>query len=98
MNSISMKELIDKIKSGNNIHLIDIRNSYQFNMGHIPGALNISGNMLLSNSSNYLSKNDIYYIYCQSGSTSNRVVNELNYLGYNTINVEGGYNLYLLIK
>ncbi len=93
-----MEELISKIRNGGNINLIDIRSSYQFDLGHIPGSLNISRDQLVFNTSKYLDKNNIYYIYCQSGSTSRRVANELNYLGYNTINVDGGYNLYLLMN
>ena len=98
MNSISIEELYNKIKRNENINLIDIRSVYQFNNGHIKNSMNIPKNLLMTNPSNYLSKNNTYYIYCQSGTTSNNVVNELNYLGYNTINVKGGYNLYLLMK
>ena len=51
---------------------------------------NIDINNLLS-----LHNKDTYYIYCQSGSRSKLIVNKLNNLGYNVINVNGGFNAYL---
>ena len=50
------------------------------------------------NPNSYLKKDKTYYIYCQTGYTSMDVVNILNKKGYNTINLEGGYNKYLLTK
>lgn len=95
---ISIKELKSKLNNGDNINIIDIRDNFSFGMGHIPGALNIPKNMLVMNHKKYLSLDKTYYIYCQSGNSSNRVVDDLNYFGYNTINIDGGYNHYLLMK
>ena len=86
------------MNNGDNINLIDIRDNFSFNNGHIPGAINIPKNMLILFPNRYLSLDKTYYIYCQSGNTSKRIVNDLNSFGYNTINVDGGYNLYLLTK
>lgn len=95
---ISIKELNSRLNSGDDINLIDIRDNFSFNMGHIPGALNIPKNMLIMDPKKYLSLDKTYYIYCQSGNTSRIVVDDLKYLGYNIINIDGGYNLYLLMK
>ena len=79
-------------------NIIDIRSRSKYNLNHIPGAINIESFELLNNPSKYLNKNDIYYLYCSSGFTSKMVVNKLNSLGYNTVNIDGGFNNYLLRK
>lgn len=92
MKNININELLLL----NNPNIIDIRSHYSFINGHIPGSINIPSYLLLKNSNMYLDKNKTYYIYCNSGSTSRRVVYELDRLGYNTINISGGYNSYLI--
>ena len=79
-------------------NIIDIRSRDMYNTNHIPGAINIESFELMNNPSMYLNKNDTYYLYCTSGYTSNIVSNKLNVLGYNTVNIEGGFNNYLLRK
>lgn len=80
------------------LNLIDIRSNPKYKEGHIPNSINIPGHLLLMNPNSYLKKDKTYYIYCQTGYTSMDVVNILNKKGYNTINLEGGYNKYLLTK
>lgn len=92
--NISVEDLLKL----NNINIIDIRDKFKYNNSHIPGAINIPSNYLIINPSDYLNKNETYYLYCDSGVISNRVSNELNCMGFNTVNVVGGYNYYLLIK
>ena len=75
--------------------IIDIRSNYNFINGHIPGSINITSSELLNNYKKYLNKNETYYIYCQSGSRSKLIVNELSKLGFKVININGGYNAYL---
>ena len=95
--SISMEELLEKMKE-KQINLIDIRSSNKFQISHIPGSINIPSNLLINNPNKYLDKNKTYYLYCNSGHISNDVCTMLNYMGYNTKNILGGYNYYLLIK
>ena len=94
MHSINIEELLNK----NNINIIDIRNNSRYNSGHIPGSINIPEVNLTLNPSKYLNKNDTYYIYCEHGSRASFVVNLLNSVGYNCVNINGGYNNYLLRK
>ena len=79
-------------------NIIDIRSVDKYNIGHIPGAINIEYLELLSSPSKYLNMDDTYYLYCTSGYTSSIVSNKLNMLGYNTVNIDGGFNNYLLRK
>lgn len=79
-------------------NIIDIRSRDKYNIKHIPGAINIEYYELLSNPNKYLKKDEIYHLYCSSGYTSKRAVYELNKLGFNTINIDGGINNYLFRK
>ena len=79
-------------------NIIDIRSRDKYNINHIPGAINIEYLELLSNPNRYLNKNDTYYLYCTSGYTSSIVVDKLNIMGFNTVNIDGGFNNYLLRK
>ncbi len=94
MKSISIVELLPQI--GKNIHLIDIRDNYQFQLGNIPGSINVPMNFLLMMPDKYLDKNNTYYVYCEFGSRSKKCTLELEKLGYQVINVQGGYQEYIL--
>lgn len=77
---------------------IDIRSRGKYLLGHIENAININYYELLLNYDKYLNKNEIYYIYCDSGNKSKVIVNKLKNFGYNCVNIEGGYNNYLVNK
>ena len=90
--SISIKELLKK----ESINIIDIRNTQSYNNNHIPNSINIPSKELISNPSKYLEKNKTYYVYCQKGSTSIKVCMLLNNIGYKVININGGYEAWIL--
>ena len=85
MNEISIKEVLNKD------NIIDIRDNYSYNEGHIPNAKNIPYYSLLSNHSIYLNKKEKYYLYCNYGIQSMEISNKLNLLGYNTYYIKEGY-------
>ena len=87
MNEISIKELIHIIDA----NIIDIRDNYSYNNGHLVTSINIPYYSLLNNYSMYLSKNKKYYLYCDYGKQSKEISNRLNQLGYNTYYVKEGY-------
>lgn len=88
-----MKEInVDEINS--NMNLIDIRDNYLYNLGHILNAVNIPMNFLIMNPSNYLKKDEIYYIYCNRGINSKKTCELLTNVGYNAVNINGGYTEY----
>lgn len=80
---------INKIRPEYNI--IDIRDYSDYIADHIYNAKNIPANELLNNYSKYLNKNKTYYIYCNKGVTSKKVCELLDILGYDVINMYGGY-------
>ena len=76
-------------------NIIDIRTKDKYLKGHIPDAININYMELLINYKKYLTKNQKYLIYCDSGTRSLSLVNRLQSLGYDVTNLTGGYNNYL---
>lgn len=95
MSTITVPSLVQLI---GNINIIDIRNSASYNNNHIPGAQNIEYSLLLNNPDKYLNKNDKYYFYCTRGITSHKLCSYLSKLGYDVVNVAGGYKGYILEK
>lgn len=87
MDSISIEEL----KKISNPIIIDIRDNYSYNVSHIKDSINIPYYNLLNNYSHYLSKNNIYYLYCEEGRQSREISKRLNSFGYNTKSIQGGF-------
>lgn len=87
MNEISIYELL-RVPNPN---IIDIRDKYSYNLGHLNGSKNIPYYSLLSNYSIYLNKSDTYYLYCDYGKQSREISNRLNLFGYKTFYVKEGY-------
>ncbi len=92
--SIDIKE-IDRINIGNNSCIIDIRDKYEYILGHIKNSINIPLNYILTLPDKYLDFTTTYYIYCESGNKSRKVCTFLNGMGYNVIDLIGGYNEYI---
>ena len=84
---ISINELVNIIDA----NIVDIRDNYSYNMGHLSNAINIPYYSLLDNYSVYLSKRKKYYLYCDYGKQSKEISNRLNSFGYNTYYVKEGY-------
>lgn len=86
---------IDDLLKINSPKIIDIRNNYYYNLGHIKGAINIPKYDIITNYRYYLVKYQRYYLYCDTGELSMEVTRRLNSFGYDTINIEGGYQEYV---
>ena len=92
-NAISVDLLRSKLKTEQNIGVIDVRTTNEYNgpKGHIPGSLSIP----LSNISNQLDeikskKFDELYVICLSGARSASALSVLNKNGIKAQNVKGG--------
>ena len=88
-----MKEFLN-LKEKKNI--IDIRSIEKYNNRHIPEAINIPSEKLILNPDKYLNKETKYYLYCQHGKTSYSVCKILSNMGYKTININGGYESFIM--
>ena len=92
--NISIKDLFNL----NNPIIVDIRNKYYYDMGHIDNAISIPYYNLLNNYSYYLDKNNSYYVYCDTGEQSYEIVDRLSKFGYKVFNIDGGYLEYCRLK
>ncbi|NLA33307.1 MAG: rhodanese-like domain-containing protein [Tenericutes bacterium] len=92
---IDIKNLIPLI---NNIKIIDIRDAYKYNLGHIPTSQNINVNYLEQTPEEYLKKNRTYYLYCEYGEISKKLCTLLMQKGYRVINIKKGYIGYCLYQ
>lgn len=89
--SISINDIDDIVGKKN---IIDVREPYEFQGGHIKGSKNIPMNILLMDPDNFLNKDDDFYLICHSGGRSGQVARILNSKGFNTKNVSGGFMSY----
>ena len=89
---IEYKEL--KNKNRDDYVVIDIRDKYDFEYGHIPGSLNINANEIMDRLSPIKDKKE-FYIYCKSGIISTSVVDTLCENGFKAFNLKGGYLAWL---
>ena len=69
--------------------LIDVRSAGEFSRGHIPGAINISIDEIRERSSEITSKNLL--VHCQVGQRGHSAALLLKELGFNAVNLDGGY-------
>ncbi|MCB2294234.1 rhodanese-like domain-containing protein [Clostridium algoriphilum] len=92
-NTISVHDLDGKLGK---INLIDVREGYEYEGGHVPTAKNISLGTILANPRKYINKSNEYHIICQSGSRSERACKELSDEGYKVVNISGGTGSYIL--
>lgn len=85
-----------ELKRLRNINIIDIRSIEKYNNRHIDNAINIPLEQLLINFNKYLDKNMKYYIYCQKGIQSKKMCQILKNNGFNSVNILGGYEAWVL--
>lgn len=72
--------------------VIDLRSPFEYQKGHLEGAILMSYEELRIQPEKYLKKENQYGIYCSSGRRSKILSSYLNQLGYDTINL-GSYAL-----
>lgn len=70
-----------------NANIIDIRENYEYDEGHVKGAKNIPMNDLIQDPEEYLDINEKYYIICHSGRRSDFTCRILRDAGYNVVDV-----------
>lgn len=91
-----MEITVDEFLRLNNPQIIDIRMPQKFNDNHIPGAINVSANSLLSAPEKYLNPSLTYYVYCQKGITSKTLAQLLWVKGYKVYNIVDGYEGWIM--
>ena len=78
----------------NNVQLVDVRTSEEFNAGHIEGAINIDfkNDEVFYQSFQRLDKKNPVYVYCRSGNRSKKSADKLLEMGFSKVyDLKGGY-------
>ncbi|MDC1106548.1 FAD-dependent oxidoreductase [Prolixibacteraceae bacterium] len=93
--TLTPRELME---ANENIMVIDVRASHQYNEGHIKNAINIPLADMRSKALT-IDKNNKIVMYCNKGVSGNAAQNILQNLGFKEVyNLSGGYNNYVLTK
>ncbi|WP_047981113.1 rhodanese-like domain-containing protein [Ornithinibacillus contaminans] len=89
MKEISAIELAAKLKSGEKLNIIDVREDEEVAMGKIPGARHIKLGEIPERLDE-LDQDEHYYMVCRSGGRSGRACEFLIDNGFNVTNMTGG--------
>lgn len=87
--NISTAEFVEKIKRGDAMNIIDVREQFEVEQGMLKGALHIPMNDIPEQMET-LDADTEYYIVCAHAVRSANVTQYLLGHGYKAINVEGG--------
>ncbi|EOD01221.1 rhodanese-like domain-containing protein [Caldisalinibacter kiritimatiensis] len=90
---ISQKEFVDKVKAGEDMFILDIRQPDVYNEGHIKGAVNAPWGTAISENLDKLPKSKPIMVYCYTGQTAGQTVALLNMAGFDAKSVNLGWNL-----
>lgn len=89
MKNITPQEVETKLKNGEPLNIIDVREVFEVNQGKIPTAENIPLG-LLEFRMHELDKSKEYIMVCRSGGRSGSATQFLENQGYKVINMVGG--------
>lgn len=89
MKEITAKDLAKKLKNGEKVSIIDVREDEEVAQGKIPGARHISLGEI-PEKLNEINKDQHHYMVCRSGGRSGKACAILKEQGYNVTNVAGG--------
>lgn len=89
MKTITVKEVEVLLNEGEDLPIVDVRETDEVAAGRIPGAINIPLG-LIEFRMHELDKSKEYILVCHSGGRSSRALQILEKHGFNVINMEGG--------
>ena len=89
MKQITPKEVEDKLRAGESLNIIDVREAEEVAEGKIPGAVNIPLGLVEFQKQD-LDKSKEYVMVCRSGGRSGRACEYLEDRGFRVINMTGG--------
>lgn len=82
---------IEQSLKDSNVHVLDVRGKGEWDAGHIPGVPNIPVGYLVERQDE-IPKDKKIVVHCQSGSRSAIASSVLQSLGYDVVNVRGGFD------
>ena len=84
-----MKNINDILKK-EDVVVIDVRNSWEFDEGHVKNAINIPLNEIPGRLSEFKKQKGPFIFYCRSGNRSGSAVNILKQAGISNVHNGGG--------
>jgi len=89
--SISIDEAMEIMDVQGDYVLVDVRTELEYNEKHIPGAMNIPNESILSDNIKELpDKDQLILVYCRSGNRSKQAAQKLGEFGYTNVYEMGG--------
>ena len=92
---ILTRDTFNEAITSQKVHLIDVRTSNEFGVGHIKGAINLNffDQPTFQKGIEKLNKNTAVYLYCQSGNRSKSASKFLVQMGFEHVfDLQGGYS------
>lgn len=90
--NVKMNEFENAMSQGD-VNVLDVREVYEFEEGHIPNSINVPTSSFMSHM-HLIDKSKHYYIICLTGARSQMVTKYLDQQGYDVTNVMGGLIVY----
>lgn len=79
--------------------LVDVRTPGEFSAGHLENAVNIDWNAPnFAEQFSALDKGKTVYVYCKKGGRSAKAAGKLDSLGYDVVDLLGGYDAFMASK
>ncbi len=89
---ISQKDFIEKVKAGEDMFILDIRQADVYGKGHVKGAVNAPWGTAISDNLSKLPKDKTLMVYCYTGQTAGQAVALLNMAGFDAKSVNLGWD------
>jgi len=89
---ISQKEFVQKVKDGEDMFILDIRQAKDYEAGHVAGAVNAPWGTAISDNLANIPNDKPVFVYCYSGQTAGQAVHTLNIAGFDARSVNLGWN------
>lgn len=90
---IPAAEFIGKVKAGEPMFVLDIRQPDVYAQGHIKGAVNAPYGSSFAEVLEKIPADKPVYVYCYTGQTAGQIMTLLSVAGFNTRSVSFGWNL-----
>ncbi|MDX9872651.1 MAG: rhodanese-like domain-containing protein [Clostridia bacterium] len=90
---IPEKDFVAKVKAGEDMFILDIRQPDVYAQGHIKGAVNLPWGTAISDNLAKLPADKTIMVYCYTGQTAGQTVALLNIAGFDAKSVNLGWNL-----
>ncbi|MBE5905444.1 MAG: rhodanese-like domain-containing protein [Lachnospiraceae bacterium] len=89
--TITAQEALEYMRSNREYALVDVRMPEEYSMGHIPGAINIPLETIVTEKLAELPNlNQVILVYCHGGSRSQKAGQRLKRIGYTKVYCFGG--------